>query len=77
MTDPRPAARFQWNTQGMMLIVSDAGGTVSLAIQVLQLPALGFQAQRFIAGERTKLEEPSSLTESECRGLSQGESIIW
>jgi hypothetical protein len=55
MTDPRPATNFHWDPQRKLLIVSDASGAVSLAFPIAGLPALGFQAQKFMAGERAKL----------------------
>jgi hypothetical protein len=55
MNDPSPAANFQWDPQRKLLIVSDASGTVSLAFPIMGLPALGFQAQRFMTGDRAKL----------------------
>jgi hypothetical protein len=55
MADLVAAAKFDWQPERKILVVSDASGTVSLAFPIMGLPALGFQAQRFMAGERAKL----------------------
>jgi hypothetical protein len=71
MSDPKPAANFQWDSQRKLLIVSDASGAVSLAFPIMGLPALGFQAQRFMAGEQAKLgREQAQKTQTGWLGIS-------
>jgi hypothetical protein len=72
MADPRPAAKFEWHTERKMLVVSDASGTVSLAIPIMGVPALGFRAQQFMAGERAKLakEEARQIDRTGWLGIS-------
>lgn len=55
MNEPKAVAKFEWMPERKVLIVSDASGTVSLAFPIKGLPALGFRAQQFMAGERAKL----------------------
>ena len=56
MSEPKAAAKFEWQAGRNMLVVSDASGTVSLVFPIMGLPAFGFQAQQYMAGERAKLE---------------------
>lgn len=64
MTNPKPAMRFDWQPERKMLVVSDESGKISLAFPIMGLPALGFQAKKFMAGERARLaREEARLTE--------------
>jgi hypothetical protein len=71
MSDPERAINFQWDPQRKLLIVSDASGSVSLAFPIMGLPALGFQAQRFMAGDQAKLgREQAQKTQTGWLGMS-------
>lgn len=63
MTEPKPAAKFSWDVDRKRLIVSDATGTASLAFPIIGLSAIGFQAQKFMAGDRAKLAKEEALKE--------------
>jgi hypothetical protein len=63
MTEPKPAAKFAWHPDRKMLIVSDATGATSLAFPIIGLPAIGFQAQKFMAGDRAKLAKEEAQRE--------------
>jgi hypothetical protein len=61
MDEPK-AAKFDWDSDRGVLIVSSEDGKTSLAFPIAALPALGFRARRFMAGlaaqgERQKAKE--------------------
>jgi hypothetical protein len=64
MSKPKRAIKFDWKPEQKLLIVSDESGKTSLMFPIMGLPALGFQAQKFMAGERAKLaREEAKLAE--------------